>query len=303
MTQWQDFGRNLEVLDRVAPKGDVFIWQSEVDGRAVDVPVEYMYSHNAFRADSDPIHVYAGLGEERRAAYRAVQALGKLGLPSIAVIAPFHHLEVTEANILRTAIELPHAFMEGMNQRVSAHSDTPRAALGSSQGGGIVALSAIEAPELFKEIVLSEPVGFTPSDFVGHPVSSFIWRLGVRNNLRREQVLDPFGMAMAGTEMFHRLGYDALHRHIFTKLHTAFKFDLTKGFVERAVPDHDVAVFANTRDPLFPYASIHSSFAEHGREDLVHRRNSSHTNFNMRAGIRDLLLTAEWIRDRRATRN
>jgi len=67
--------------------------------------------------------MYAGLGEERHVTEVGIKTLGDLGIATAGVVLSFHLLELTRANIERTANEASIAIAQQLNAQGHRLSD------------------------------------------------------------------------------------------------------------------------------------------------------------------------------------
>lgn len=273
------------------------VWQPTIgiDGRKYDVPIDIITN------SSEPeVHFYGGLGEETHATTRAVQMLGDLNIRAAGVILPFHHLEPTQANIRRTVVEAPHVIVQEMNNRIGKPADTKVNLVGKSQGGGLVLLTASEAPELFNAIASWAPAGLT-NEFLGTSVSDrqrqFLWRLIARNNMRLEQWLIPgTGNPTGGWEIVKRAASDIRAHRLEPKLRFAMDIDDAPERTKTLAFDHPLRIFAGEQDPVFKVAEILHTLGRVGLEGVVKTIPGSHASLLTKMAKTQLAIIVDWLK-------
>lgn len=289
-------------------------YQPVVDGIKRDVPVEFVANNLALQnPQARQLHVYPGLGEERRTATHTMQVLDSVGMPAIAIILPFHHLEPTYANIERIPREVPIHFAKERNLETGQEEAEVKDLFGNSQGGGAVLMAAQESPEQFGSLAINGPIGLNPEAFGDDSTSDwakrfrFIWRLGIRNALLGDQQpihiigkprRDP-GNSSGKTEVWRRVISDFRDDRLWPKLDAALALSLEENVKSLRI-DHPLRIFLGERDPLFRLAELLATLGKVGCEDLVEVvPGASHSLLMGNAGTRRVIDIAKWVQKSR----
>lgn len=286
---------------------ETLIWEPEIEGRTHNVPVSIQYTGAALAEGSSQTHLYLGLGEEETAGPLGLEVARTNGIDAVNVIYRFEALPCTRANIERTVIEVPHMVSRALNERAGNPADTPVDLMGSSQGGGGVIMTASEAPEKFGAIATLGPVGLTPEAFGDHPFEKkarFMWRLAVVNGLLRPEntVLRDRGNWEALRAVGGRAVKDIVSRRLGPKLDFALSQSLATD-VARLATDHDIAIFATTKDPVFRIHELRAALEGVGASSLLHEIPGPHATVFNRAGRTALSHAVGWLYDAQQARD
>lgn len=282
------------------------MWQPKVDGRTHDVPIETMHTPGAFQSER-LLHLYPGLGEEERATEKGLHVLADEGLPALGIILPFHHLPPEQRHIERVVAEAPYDLAVASNERAGNNPDYPVDAIGSSQGGGVLLMSARRRPEAFDAMGLLGPVGLNPEAFGNtdrKKAMTFLWRLGVVNALfRKEQslLLDPKGNIDALRETGGRVISDVREGRLGPKISFALNAALAQN-VAYLAGKRELAVFVGENDPVFRPDELREELNVHGAGHVLEVIEGSHGTLNNRGGRNQLRHVAQWMRQVREDR-
>jgi len=279
------------------------------------IPVEYVTNNHALEnPEARLLNFYAGLGEERRAAIRAMEIFDNLEMPASAVILPFHHLPPSRANLKRITVEVPQKFVTVQNLKSGRPENMPVDLVGSSQGGGAAIMMAGEAPDLFDAIAVKSPVGLNREAFGSEDTSAwikrlkFMYRLGLKNSTFTDQwpihIKEPHldkGNLTGPFEVWRRVIDDAKDRRLYAKLDYALSICLAET-VQQLSKNHWMRVFVGEKDPLFRLAEIQKSLGKVGCGDLVIPiKGASHSLIVSNAGARQITEIGEILKSAHPT--
>ena len=301
----------MKLSGQPAPLSETFVWQPKIDGMVRDVPMDVVMHRDAFQGSKDQLHVYLGMGAERRVTRRGVQKLGALGFEAVGIVLPFHHLPATAANIERTIVEAPVAIARHYAER-AGRSGRRTDLLGHSQGAIAVLMSAASSPESFGAVAAWSPGGLNGDELGDSPEEKrrhFYERLLLKNNLKLSQnpLLDPWNM-VTGIEAGIRAIADfrdidpVLGRRLTAKVDYAMTIDLTEpgpgrlSITQLADQDGiDLRVFGADDDPVFTFGGIEHNLAEIGGSRLLEKVPGSHASPAGRASDQQLRPIADWL--------
>ncbi|HSX32712.1 MAG TPA: hypothetical protein VLF91_00020 [Candidatus Saccharimonadales bacterium] len=294
-------GSDEPALEPITPVVDTLLWRSSTLGsKPIPITVVADRESSLDPATADALIHFSGFGERiDSAGVAAVRTYGALGLRHVVVVdLPFW---------LISPDQLPHMLAEAPNA-VAEQLGAPRRIIDSfgQSRGGIFPIGAAEAPELWRGVIgMGNPAGVT-NDQLGRTALArtfrLAWQLGAQNSLQWPPDL---GIGRVGTRAIAELA--RYRQNLLASLNYAMGPELSTQLgkaLQTLHPDHMLALFANTRDPLYRLAHYHEFARRYELNGLVHPvEGHFHPGALVRAGRAQQASFVMWLSDVRAQRD
>lgn len=270
-------------------------WDPRIPGRRKLVPVDIYLADQESAPDA---YLYLGYGEGQKSLRHGVETVGRAGLRACAVDLPLRSLSPTTADYARIVSEVPVFVAETINEMHGARADTPRPAIGKSQGGGAVLMSAGRAGELFGSLALIAPVGLTSEHFGDNPAAktrSFLARLAIHNSRAPDMAPHLPGNIAATAEIVAHALNDFMRGHFGSTISFALHARLERALIDTVGRGHPIRIFLAEDDPVFPVHEVEDALSQLGLLDLIEIVPGSHSPALNRAGEYQIQRAARWL--------